>query len=140
MRGNFLSSSLGRSTVALAASILVLAPGPGNCGGTGTAQVEMTEIYAANDWYQERQEPEREWRGEFHRRDEPEGPGSRGGLAYVLITSDREIPVYAAGVREKLAAFVGERVIARGKLVDLSAEGFGPELWIGAIGRLDAES
>ena len=98
--------------------------------------VAMTQIYGEADWYRARPEPEQQWRGELRERDVIAGPTTRTALIYRLVTTDKEIPVYAANVEQKLALFVGRQVLIYGKLVDLSREGFGQELWIASIRTL----
>jgi len=93
----------------------------------------MTEVYARTDWYRSRPEPERVWSGALQERSEVLGPGSRGGLAYTLITEQAWLNVYAANVKEVLEPFVGRQVLIRGKLVNLRNEGEGQELWIASI-------
>jgi hypothetical protein len=93
----------------------------------------MTEIYAGADWYVSRPEQEELWQGVLRERNVPLGPATRAALGYVLVTQDRELGVYAANVERQLASFVGQRVLVHGKLVDLSDEGFGQELWIASI-------
>lgn len=94
----------------------------------------MTEIFAGADWYRARPEPEKERRGVLRDRDAPLGPASRTSLTYMLITDDdKHHPVYAPNLESQLAPYVGRAVIVRGKLVHLGDEGFGQELWIGAI-------
>ena len=93
----------------------------------------MREIYANADWYRARQEPEKLWRGVLRERDVTVGPASRTALLYTLITENSQLLVYAAKVGRQLASLVGRQVLVRGKLVDLSGEGFGQELWIGSI-------
>jgi hypothetical protein len=95
----------------------------------------MTEIFAQADWYRERPEPEREWRGVLQERDQPVGPATRMGLRYTLVTEEGQIPVYAASVEGQLAAYVGQQVLVRGKLIDLSG---GEELWIATIQRTES--
>jgi hypothetical protein len=118
--------------------VLVLGAGadPGD-GCVSQQQAEMTEVYARTDWYSARLETEREWRGILRKRDAPIGPAARTALTYELATDDSTYSVYAANVEEVLAPFVDEPVLIRGKLVDLSAEGFGSELWIGFIGNAE---
>jgi hypothetical protein len=91
------------------------------------------EVYARERWYLERPEPEERWRGDLRRRDVPVGPAARTALSFALVTRDRELPIYAANVAADLTPFVGRRVVARGKLVDLTTEGYGPELWLASI-------
>jgi hypothetical protein len=93
----------------------------------------MTEIYAGADWYVSRPEQEELWQGVLRERNVPLGPATRAALRYVLVTQDHELGVYAANVERQLASFVGQRVLVHGKLVDLSDEGFGQELWIASI-------
>ena len=108
--------------------------GPQSVSG---AEATMTQIYMGFDWYQERPEPEREWRGVMRERHVSTGPAGRPALAFELITSDEgTLPTYAAGVVPKLAPFVGRQVLVRGKRVDLTGEGYGPELWIGSLSAM----
>jgi hypothetical protein len=93
----------------------------------------MSEIFASADWYIVRSEPEREWRGVLRERDVLFGPASRTALLHTLITEEGQLPVYTANIGQQVAPFVGLPVKVRGKLVDLSDEGFGQELWIGSI-------
>jgi hypothetical protein len=93
----------------------------------------MPAIHAHSDWYLERPELETVWRGVLVRRDAVRGPGSRLGLGYALVASEREFAVYSAGAERLLEPYVGCLVAAAGKLVDLSDEGYGQELWLGSI-------
>jgi hypothetical protein len=96
----------------------------------------MTKIHGDADWYQSRSEQEREWRGEFRERAVTAGPATRTALKYQLVTTDEQLPVYAANVEEKLAPFVGKQVLVHGKLVGPDADGSGKELWIASIRTL----
>lgn len=91
------------------------------------------EIYARKGWYLERPEPEESWRGDLRRREAPVGPAARTALSFALVTRDRELPIYAASVEADLTPFVDRPVVAEGKLVDLTTEGYGPELWLASI-------
>jgi hypothetical protein len=93
------------------------------------------KLYADTDWYSERPEQQQEWRGVLKRRDPGIGPDSRTALTYALVTNDRELDVYAARADAILAPLEGLRVVAKGKLVDLSAEGFGEELWLASVNQ-----
>lgn len=93
----------------------------------------MKEIYARAPWYLERPEPEALWAGVLQRREAPRGPAARSALTFALLTESRRLDVYAANVEIKLAHFIECQVIARGKLVDLSLEGHGKELWLASI-------
>jgi hypothetical protein len=59
----------------------------------------------------------------------------RTGLRYTLVTRDYQFAIYAANVEQQLAQFVDSEVLERGKLVDLSDEDFGQELWIALPAR-----
>jgi hypothetical protein len=97
------------------------------------AQPGDVEIYSSESWYRDRTEQEQTWRGVLRDRKPDQGPASRTALLFALTTGDQSTPVYAAGAVQRLRPFVNKRVILRGKLVDLSAEGYGKELWIGFI-------
>lgn len=96
----------------------------------------MQEIYEVMDWYRARPEPEAQWRGRVEQCESPVGPNTRLGLDYTLDTGAGQIPIYAANVQTELASFVGHEVLIVGKLIDLTKEGFGQELWIGGIGAV----
>lgn len=118
------------AAVLLAIGTTAVAPAPsGESAGAGS----RVRVFADEAWYRERAEPEQAWQGALRRRAEDRGPGGRPGLSFSLQTADQDLPVYAAGVDERLAPFVGARVTVTGKLVDLGGEGFGHELWIGVI-------
>lgn len=93
----------------------------------------MTEIYGRADWYAARPEHEERWEGVLERREAPGGPAARSALTFALVVEGRPLDVYAANVEETLAGFVGRPVVASGKLVDLSGEGYGEELWLASI-------
>ena len=95
----------------------------------------MTPMYAEEHWYRARPKPEERWHGVLRKRDVGVGPGTRNGLHYELATGTLRIPVYAT----ELANFVGREVMIMGKLVDFTDEAFGQELWIGAMGAVEAE-
>jgi hypothetical protein len=127
----------GRTVLAvLFAGILWLAGGSGTWGGSEQGGT-VTQIYAGADWYRARPEPEEARRGLLLERETPTGPATRTGLRYTLVAGEERVPVYAAQAMDQLAAFVGHKVVVDGKLVDLSAEGFGKELWIGSIRKAE---
>jgi hypothetical protein len=99
----------------------------------------MAEIFAGAEWYLARPEPEREWQGVLHPRAAPVGPASRTALLYTLLTGDAQLPVYTANIAPQLIPYAGVPVRVRGKLVDLSDEGFGQELWIGSVQKSDPD-
>lgn len=104
----------------------------------GSAAGDVTEIYAQADWYVGRPEPEESWRGVLRRRTPPGGPAGRAALAFALELENRSLDVYAANVQPLLAAYVGDEVVAVGKLVGLRDEGLGEELWLASISRANA--
>jgi hypothetical protein len=120
----------------LFAGILWLAVGSGTLSGSEQGGT-VTHIYEGAEWYRARPEPEEAWRGVLRERDIPTGPATRTSVRYTLVAGEERIPVYAAQAMDQLAFFVGHEVAVRGKLVDLSAEGFGKELWIGSIRKAE---
>jgi hypothetical protein len=115
----------------LSATLLSLGAQPQGCH-TKQKRV-VTKIYADAEWYCDRRESEKSWRGVLQKRDAPLGPATRPSQSYVLVTNKTRLPVYAANVDGQLAPYVGRRVVVRGKLVDLTRDGFGEELWVASI-------
>ena len=116
-------------------SCLAFVSGSGYQSGNDKPEQWVT-IHAETEWYRARSEPEKLWRGVLLKRDTPPGPNSRTALKYSLRTGkdDKDnLAVYAAGAEERLTTFLDREVLVRGKLVDLSAEGQGKELWIASI-------
>lgn len=97
----------------------------------------MTQIFANEKWYRDQPMKEQTWEGVVTRRVIGLGPADRMALTLALKTVEEEIPIYTAGAEETLQSFLNKRVRLIGKLVDLTNEGFGPEIWIGAIGLLN---
>jgi len=100
----------------------------------------MTSVFANERWYRDRPEPERTWHGTLVRVSPVSGPKGRTALTHALRTEAAEIPVYGAGAGEALAPFVGKHVAVAAKMVDLSAEGFGRELWVARIDTIASSS
>jgi hypothetical protein len=75
----------------------------------------------------------------LRRRAPPAGPAGRAALAYALEVGGTSVDVYAANVDAVLARFLDRPIVASGKLVDLSNEAFGKELWLASI-RLAPET
>jgi hypothetical protein len=100
----------------------------------------MSDVYGAMEWYQTRPEPEQLFQGVLHTQELPVGPATRLGLRYVLVTHTGPLDVYAPGDGRVLERFVDQQVVVRAKLVDLSGEGIGNELWIAAIGSISTGS
>ena len=95
---------------------------------------ERTVIFAHEPWYHARPEPERDWRGTLRRREVIAGPNARTALRYSLMVGAETLAVYAP--TDRLEPLVGGPVVITGKLVDLTGEGFGPELWPGSVARV----
>lgn len=87
-------------------------------------------MFAEESWYRERPEPEVRREGVLAPHPHAVGPGSRGGLDFTLRGAHGVDLVYAAGVEDRLARFVGLPLVAHGKLVDVNGV---VELWIGRI-------
>jgi hypothetical protein len=100
-------------------------------------RVSMTKIFADEIWYRDRREPERDWEGVLAEREVGTGPHTRTALGHVLRADDRSLLVYTPSLRARLKPFINRRVRVVAKLVDLSAEGFGEELWPGWIRAID---
>ena len=96
-------------------------------------RASMTKIFADEPWYRERRELERDWEGVLAERKVVVGPNTRTALGHVLLVGDRSLPVYTPSFRATLKPFINRRVRLVAKLVDLSREGFGEELWPGWI-------
>ncbi len=122
-------------------------PGPApDAGGPDTANIGSTEaadmgtsttaivVFADQDWYRSRTEPERVWTGRFEKNPEPSGQLNTRSRPFVLESGGDKLLVYAAAVDQLLAPLVGRQVEGRGKVVDI---GFGPELWLATIAARD---
>jgi hypothetical protein len=105
---------------------------------TADAREQGMTVITAADWYRTRPEPEQEWRGVLRKRAVPVGPAGRSALRYELVTLEGVFAVYDPGESSSLSRLVGQDVLARGKLVELTAEGFGQELWIAEVKALAA--
>jgi hypothetical protein len=90
-------------------------------------------VFAGEEWYRERPEPEEQFAGTLEPVTLPSGPAGRPALSYILRTGDEDLPVYAAGAAPLLGSLVGHQVIVLGKRIDFTLSGFGMELWIGEI-------
>lgn len=91
------------------------------------------EIYGSAEWYRVRPEPEKVWTGTLEQQHKAVGPATRGGLLYSLSTDRGRLDIYAAQAEDLLARMLHSEVRVRGKLVDLTGQGNGEELWIGSI-------
>ena len=95
----------------------------------GPPKREWRSVFSDASWYRERSEPERDFQGVLQRRTPIASPNARLALRYSL---DDKLAIYAP-TTDALEPFVGRAVIIRGKEIDLTREGYGRELWPGAI-------
>lgn len=102
---------------------------------TSTPDSAVVTLHASADWYVAAEAPERPFDGVLRRRDGVVGPGSRSGLSFELVTNQATLSIYEPDEDSVLADFVDATVVVTGKLVDLTSEGFGRELWVGRIHR-----
>ena len=86
-------------------------------------------LFADQSWYVEAIETEQVLSGRLQRHTPPGGPAGRASLAYALASGNRVIPVYAPERQHVFESLLGRQVEIEGKLVDLTDEGFGIELW-----------
>ena len=100
----------------------------------------MIDIFAGENWYRSRPEAEQEWQGVLRKRDTPISPAGRTALRYTLITDEQQLPVYVANSERQFVPYADAPIRLRGKLVDLSNEGLGQELWVGSIEAYDPNS
>ena len=85
-------------------------------------------------WYDDRPEPEQSVSGVLKVTSISSTPSGRDRLAYRLLANGGLIPVYGPAFEDRLDQMVDQKIVLVGKLVDLSGEGFGLELWIGSFG------
>jgi hypothetical protein len=88
----------------------------------------------SESWYDDRPEPEQSVRGVLRAANAPSTPGGRDRLPYRLQTDGEFVAVYGPALEGRLGRLVDQPVVFVGKVVDLSGEGFGPELWVRSIG------
>ena len=120
-------------------SILLAGAALGARGTWTRPETVMSKIHEEASWYASRDEPMRAWFGTLKARESLSGPFGRAALDFALVTKeDAELPIYSAGVHQELQRFMDQSVVVCGKLIDLSDEGFGQELWIGSIGLVAA--
>jgi hypothetical protein len=113
--------------------VLFLSLAVGWCDHATTVHNDWQTLYANEEWYRSRAEPERTWQGRLETKKTVEGPNSRTAVRFALITTNESLSIYAPTHNNGLRRFVGRQVRIRGKLVDLSGEGYGKELWPGFI-------
>jgi hypothetical protein len=112
---------------------------PAGAVSAPTEDATVTIIFRDAEWYRARPEKEQTWRGRLVERNVPVGPGGRSSLSFELKTDNGVFPVYEDGAKSRIASLVGFPVELSGKLVDLSSEGFGTELWIATGKRLTSK-
>jgi hypothetical protein len=88
----------------------------------------------SESWYDDRAEPEQSVSGVLKAAATPSTPGGRDRLPYRLLVDGESVAVYGPALEDRLGDLVDQPVVLVGKLVDLSDEGFGPELWVRALG------
>jgi len=88
----------------------------------------------SESWYDDRPEPEQSVRGVLRAADARRTPGGRDRLPYRLQMDGEHVAVYGPALEDRLGRLVDQPVVLVGKVVDLSREGFGPELWVRLIG------
>ncbi|MBA2304984.1 MAG: hypothetical protein H0W08_20465 [Acidobacteria bacterium] len=96
----------------------------------------------APGWYAEREEPEETMLGLLRSRETGASPMGRTRLLFELVLPDGSaLPIYGPDPEAALSGLVGREVRVTGRVVDLSSEGFGQELWVpnGAATRLPGE-
>ncbi|MDQ3871977.1 MAG: hypothetical protein M3301_10245 [Chloroflexota bacterium] len=82
-------------------------------------------------WYAERKEPEETFVGILRGRETAASPMGRTRLPFELALPDAEsLPIYGPDAEAALSRLVGRRLRITGRVVDLSSEGFGRELWL----------
>ena len=103
-----------------------------------------TTVHKNESWYQIETSPEKIFEGVIKRHQVPIGPNNRPASSkYALEIQEGDnttlIPIYTPNVEEFLSKFAEEKVSLYGKIVDLSKEGFGRELWLGSIAPINVD-
>jgi hypothetical protein len=89
----------------------------------------------SESWYDDRAEPEQSVSGVLRAATVPSTPGGRDRLPYRLLVDGEYVAVYGPALEHRLDDLVDQPVVLVGKMVDLSDEGFGPELWVRSVGQ-----
>lgn len=102
----------------------------GGCDGsipTAPPRCTTVTVFATEQWYMQRSEPEREFSGELEFRNTPSTPNGRDHRFFLANT-----PVYSGGTTSEaiFSDAAGAAITIRGKTVDV---GFGPEIWSAAL-------
>lgn len=116
------------------AALGLIAVGGGCKPQANGAQNDPVVVFRDQSFYQERVEAEATFEGVLRKVDAQETPSGRN-LPFLL----NDLSLYPGGEETEtiLNSFVDLRVEVSGKLVDLSAEGFGREIWAGTIRRIE---
>jgi len=88
----------------------------------------------SESWYDDRTEPEQSVSGVLRAAGTPSTPGGRDRLPYRLLVDSELVAVYGPALEGRLDDLVDQHVVLVGKMVDLSDEGFGLELWVRSLG------
>jgi hypothetical protein len=85
-------------------------------------------------WYRERPEPEEVIVGVVRAHETGASPMGRTRLLFELDQDEgAPLPIYGPHAEATLAEVVGRRVSVRGRVVDMTGEGSGPELWVAMV-------
>jgi hypothetical protein len=88
-------------------------------------------------WYRERPEPEEELVGILRARAAGASPMGRTRLLFELERdSGMPLPIYPPEVEAGLAVLVGRRVHLTGRLVDMTHDDSGLELWVASVNAI----
>jgi hypothetical protein len=103
-----------------------------------------TIVHKNKFWYQTETSPEKIFEGVVKRHQVPIGPNNRPASSkYALEIQEGDnttlIPIYTPDGEEFLSEFVEQKVSLYGKIIDLSKEGFGSELWLGSISPINID-
>lgn len=94
---------------------------------TAPPRCTTVTVFATEQWYLQRPEPEREFSGQLEFRNVPATPNGRDHRYFLANT-----PVYSGGTTSEaiFSDAAGAAITIRGKTVDV---GFGPEIWSAAL-------
>ena len=85
-------------------------------------------------WYDDRAEPEQSIAGVLKAAPVRNTPSGRDRLPFRILVREQLVAVYGPALEDRLHTLVDQPVVLIGKMVDLSDEGFGPELWVRSLG------
>ena len=102
-----------------------------------SAEPTTIVLHEEASWYQERSEPEEEWEGVLEVLDTVQGPGGRTHRYALARENAARLPIYTGNLGDVLDDLEHRRVRVTGKLVDLTDEGFGEEIWPSRVECVD---